>query len=122
MTQNFLQLMAEKAPNFSKGQRGIADYIKEHYDRAAYMTASRLGEVVQEPAGQCIGFAEPALRRDKSALFGAARYLHSHGSHGATMFADMGHHAVLVPEAHALALVRNVPRRGNGKFKCRKHG
>lgn len=57
MTQNFLQLMAEKAPNFSKGQRGIADYIKEHYDRAAYMTASRLGEVVQVSESTVVRFA-----------------------------------------------------------------
>ena len=31
---------------FSKGQRLIARYITEHYDKAAFMTASRLGATV----------------------------------------------------------------------------
>jgi len=55
--QNFLQLMAEKAPSFSKGQRLIAEYIKEHYDRAAYMTASRLGSVVEVSESTVVRFA-----------------------------------------------------------------
>ena len=33
-------------PEFSKGQRLIARYIAEHYDKAAFMTASRLGATV----------------------------------------------------------------------------
>ena len=53
---NFLQLMAQKAPSFSKGQRQIADYIKEHYDRAAYMTASRLGEIVEVSESTVVRF------------------------------------------------------------------
>ena len=57
MKQNFLQLMAEKAPSFSKGQRLIAEYIKEHYDRAAYMTASRLGSVVEVSESTVVRFA-----------------------------------------------------------------
>ena len=31
---------------FSKGQKRIALYIEEHYDKAAFMTASKLGETV----------------------------------------------------------------------------
>lgn len=57
MKQNFLQLMAEKQPSFSKGQRALAAYIKEHYDRAAYMTASRLGAVVQVSESTVVRFA-----------------------------------------------------------------
>ena len=57
MKQNFLQLMAQKAPDFSKGQRQIAEYIKEHYDRAAYMTASRLGSVVEVSESTVVRFA-----------------------------------------------------------------
>ena len=57
MKQNFLQLMAEKSGSFSKGQRQIAEYIKEHYDRAAYMTASRLGAVVEVSESTVVRFA-----------------------------------------------------------------
>ena len=32
----------EKMDTFSKGQRLIARYISEHYDKVAFMTASRL--------------------------------------------------------------------------------
>ena len=31
---------------FSKGQRLIAKYIIEHYDKAAFLTASKLGTTV----------------------------------------------------------------------------
>ncbi len=57
MKQNFLQLMAERADGFSKGQRQIAEYIKEHYDRAAFMTASRLGQVVNVSESTVVRFA-----------------------------------------------------------------
>ena len=33
-------------PGFSKGQKHIARFILEHYDKAAFMTASRLGQTV----------------------------------------------------------------------------
>ena len=33
-------------PGFSKGQKQIARFILEHYDKAAFMTASRLGVTV----------------------------------------------------------------------------
>ena len=45
MKQNLLQQLTDRMPTFSKGQRQIASYILEHYDRAAYMTASQLGGV-----------------------------------------------------------------------------
>lgn len=57
MKQNFLQLIEQKAPSFSKGQRQIAEYIKEHYDRAAYMTASRLGAVIEVSESTVVRFA-----------------------------------------------------------------
>ncbi len=57
MKQNFLQLMDERAQGFSKGQRQIAEYIKEHYDRAAFMTASRLGQVVNVSESTVVRFA-----------------------------------------------------------------
>ena len=57
MQQNFLQLMSEKEAGFSKGQRALATYIREHYDRAAYMTASRLGAVVSVSESTVVRFA-----------------------------------------------------------------
>jgi len=46
MKKDILTMIEENAHVFSKGQRQIANYIKEHYDKAAYMTAARLGAEV----------------------------------------------------------------------------
>lgn len=43
--------------NFSKGQRLIARYIIEHYDKAAFMTASHLGETVGVSESTVVRFA-----------------------------------------------------------------
>ncbi len=43
MKNDIIKLMDENTPSFSKGQRNIAAYIKNHYDKAAYMTAAKLG-------------------------------------------------------------------------------
>ena len=43
MNGDILELLAEKAPTFSKGQRAIAKFITESYDKAAFLTASKLG-------------------------------------------------------------------------------
>lgn len=43
--------------NFSKGQRLIARYIIEHYDKAAFMTASRLGVTVGVSESTVVRFA-----------------------------------------------------------------
>jgi len=42
---NLIELIKEKYPKLSKGHKAIAAYIIEHYDKAAFMTASKLGEV-----------------------------------------------------------------------------
>lgn len=44
-------------PGFSKGQKRIADYILEHYDKAAFMTAFRLGETVGVSESTVVRFA-----------------------------------------------------------------
>ncbi|MGN1113112.1 MAG: MurR/RpiR family transcriptional regulator [Acutalibacteraceae bacterium] len=41
----------------SKGQKRIAEYIEEHYDKAAFMTASRLGETVGVSESTVVRFA-----------------------------------------------------------------
>ena len=40
------ELIENSLPSMSKGHKAIANYILESYDKAAYMTAARLGEVV----------------------------------------------------------------------------
>ena len=42
---------------FSKGQKLIARYIMEHYDRVAFMTASRLGATVGVSESTVVRFA-----------------------------------------------------------------
>ena len=43
--------------HFSKGQRSIAAYIHEHYDKAAFMTAARLGTTVGVSESTVVRFA-----------------------------------------------------------------
>lgn len=57
MKQNLLQQMTARMSDFSKGQRLIAQYILDHYDRAAYMTASRLGELARVSESTVVRFA-----------------------------------------------------------------
>lgn len=42
---------------FSKGQRQIADYILENYDKAAFLTASRLGQMTRLSESTVVRFA-----------------------------------------------------------------
>lgn len=44
-------------PGFSKGQKLIAKYIEEHYDKVAFMTASRLGATVGVSESTVVRFA-----------------------------------------------------------------
>ena len=57
MNQDFLSVLKEKAPGFSKGQRRIAAYITEAYDKAAFMTANRLGKTVGVSESTVVRFA-----------------------------------------------------------------
>ena len=43
--------------SFSKGQKRIAQYILEHYDKAAFMTASKLGALVEVSESTVVRFA-----------------------------------------------------------------
>ena len=44
-------------PGFSKGQKQIARFILEHYDKAAFMTASRLGVTVGVSESTVVSFS-----------------------------------------------------------------
>ena len=57
MSYNFLSILQEKEPTFSKGQRRIARYITESYDKAAFMTANRLGKTVGVSESTVVRFA-----------------------------------------------------------------
>ena len=46
MKTDILKYIDENYSRFSKGQKQIAAYIGEHYDKAAYMTAAKLGRDV----------------------------------------------------------------------------
>ena len=50
-------LIEAHASQFSKGQRRIADFITDHYDEAAFMTAARLGEEVGVSESTVVRFA-----------------------------------------------------------------
>ena len=41
-----MDTIQELYASFSKGQKAIADYILQHYDKAAFMTAAKLGQTV----------------------------------------------------------------------------
>ena len=58
MKRNLLKLIEEKMPTFSKGQKRIANYVIENYDKAAYMTASRLGTIVDVSESTVVRFAD----------------------------------------------------------------
>lgn len=57
MKSNLIAHISECASGFSKGQKRIAQYILEHYDTAAFMTALRLGEAVGVSESTVVRFA-----------------------------------------------------------------
>ena len=52
-----LKTLEEQMPTFSKGQKLIANYILQSYDKAAFMTASRLGKTVGVSESTVVRFA-----------------------------------------------------------------
>ncbi len=57
MKRDLLMTIKNQMPAFSKGQRLIANYVLEHYEKAAYMTASRLGSLVGVSESTVVRFA-----------------------------------------------------------------
>jgi DNA-binding MurR/RpiR family transcriptional regulator len=57
MPNDLLVQIEESMALFSKGQRRIASYIIDHYERAAYMTAAKLGETVNVSESTVVRFA-----------------------------------------------------------------
>lgn len=57
MTKYLLSRIESLMPSFSKGQKLIASYIEQHYDKAAFMTASKLGATVGVSESTVVRFA-----------------------------------------------------------------
>ncbi len=56
MKRDILRVIEEEMDGFSKGQRQIARYLLEHYDKAAYMTAAKLGSTVSVSESTVVRF------------------------------------------------------------------
>ena len=55
--KSVLQTIRSGMDTFSKGQKRIAQYILENYDKAAFMTASKLGQTAQVSESTVVRFA-----------------------------------------------------------------
>ena len=57
MARSILHTINSNMAGFSKGQKRIAAYILENYDKAAFMTASKLGQLVGVSESTVVRFA-----------------------------------------------------------------
>ena len=57
MSKNLLKSIEDRMSGFSKSQKLISKYILENYDKAAYMTASRLGATVNVSESTVVRYA-----------------------------------------------------------------
>ncbi|MCR5165627.1 MAG: MurR/RpiR family transcriptional regulator [Oscillospiraceae bacterium] len=57
MANDLSAKLSELLPELSKGHKKIAEFILDHYDKAAFMTASRLGTVVGVSESTVVRFA-----------------------------------------------------------------
>ena len=57
MPKDILQLIQANMSTFSKGHKRIASFILESYDKAAFMTASKLGKTVDVSESTVVRFA-----------------------------------------------------------------
>ena len=57
MAKSILHTIENNMSSFSKGQKRIAGYILENYDKAAFMTASKLGKLVGVSESTVVRFA-----------------------------------------------------------------
>lgn len=56
-TNELLFRIEEKYKRLSKGQKRLADYVCENYDKAVFLTAARLGEIVGVSESTVVRFA-----------------------------------------------------------------
>ena len=55
--KDIIDLMDEKYVKMSKSHKKIADFIKEHYDQAVFMTAAKIGAVLDISESTVVRFA-----------------------------------------------------------------
>lgn len=56
-TNELILRIEEKYGKMSKGQRRLADYVRENYDKAVFLTAAKLGETVGVSESTVVRFA-----------------------------------------------------------------
>lgn len=56
-TNELLGRMEERRSQMSKGQKRLADYVSKNYDKAVFLTAAKLGEVVGVSESTVVRFA-----------------------------------------------------------------
>lgn len=56
-TNELLARIEERQGQFSKGQKRLADYVIENYDKAVFLTAAKLGDVVGVSESTVVRFA-----------------------------------------------------------------
>ena len=57
MNLDLLEQIRARLPQFSKAQKLIAHYILEHYEKAAFMTAARIGSTIGVSESTVVRFA-----------------------------------------------------------------
>ncbi len=57
LTEDVLKRIEERYAGLSKGQKRLADYILNHYDKAVYLTASKLGQEASVSESTVVRFA-----------------------------------------------------------------
>ncbi|MBQ9428136.1 MAG: MurR/RpiR family transcriptional regulator [Clostridia bacterium] len=57
MRKDLMREIEEMLPSFSKGQKMIANYLMQNYDKAAYLTAAKLGSEVGVSESTVVRFA-----------------------------------------------------------------
>ncbi len=97
-TQELLQRLNHSGKRLSKSHRRIAECIVSHYDKAAFMTASRLGEYVGVSESTVVRFAAALGYEGYPQLQKALQELIRHrltATQRLEMTGDMGHAQVL---------------------------
>ena len=57
MQRDIKEIILARMPDFSKAHQRIGQYILDHYDKAAYMTAAKLGDIVHVSESTVVRFA-----------------------------------------------------------------
>lgn len=55
--KNVLEIIEERLPKMSKGQRAIAEYIRDNHDTAVFMTAAQIGNAINVSESTVVRFA-----------------------------------------------------------------